>query len=977
MKNFFFSPYKLYAQGLLLFFFIFCSIFNDASAQEIEPNLPYNPCAAAQSLTSQCITGERICEYYNYPQFTCSPGYCWASGPIPVNAGIPPNGIVQNQVIEIGSTYTITQNVQFINCIFKMLGDSRINVSPNPSGASPNNIAFQGCTFFSCISMWQGIFISTNNATNGLQFSFINNILEDAYIGLTLDEPNSTYVISDNSFRNNHIGITNFRQNGLPLNAVIVHNTFHQSADLAPRVGSLAPPFVMPDYPKSHAGIKYVQTTSTIGANSTNPSSTENLFKCLVYGIVSDHATISSNNNKFQTIGLHGIFSTEGTLNANKCQFVGGGTDGIHASGSNLKVLTNDFSGDWQSGVYSRLNTSAENISITGNVFSIGYHGWVYGIFVERPQANGGVSCSILGNQFTITSNPSIFLDAIKVMDFVSATGQSRIERNRINVNTTSGGVNGISCVVGTSDNFIISYNTITYGTISSAANFGIFLQGVNAQNLSAGNLARHNSITGSNAGPTILDPHGLICGFHSANLQSFEFCDNTIDQTGRGFHFVGVNDIILRENHLNNHVLGIRIDGGANARIGDQRGRGNQWDLNSNACIAFAASVGSPADPFFSEFVVPEGTSLPWLPPSSKLDPNPTMPGQGWFRFGIEAFDYCQPPTNNEPPRAISPIENEVILGMSTLENPWLWQYKKEIYAKLLICPELRPEGSPEAEFFDSFISSNISQFAQISKGIIDVLKILQTDQSAYDEYTESISFSLDSLSSLDQSIDFSTLENLTPNWFGLRLEQLAKASNSAINSTLLETARRHQLIVALEELINQNNEIATIELYEAATKALNSFYISHLIGQSIDENNYQELLSWVAQEDHLIGGIASSLVSFLAPCDQKRFRVVEGLDTERHAHENLTTTKIGLDLQAYPNPASGLLNIRLPENSGGSVSVFNTTGVLCSFSTVVPDSKLVTIDLKKSPSGFYWIVFANEYGQKIAATKVQIVNP
>ena len=73
-------------------------------AQNTEPP-PYNPCVTPPILPANCLDGSNTCE--NFSQFPCTFGYCFATGAIPDNAGIPPNGIVQNETFDIGGVYTI------------------------------------------------------------------------------------------------------------------------------------------------------------------------------------------------------------------------------------------------------------------------------------------------------------------------------------------------------------------------------------------------------------------------------------------------------------------------------------------------------------------------------------------------------------------------------------------------------------------------------------------------------------------------------------------------------------------------------------------------------------------------------------------------------------------------------------------------------------------------------------------------------
>jgi hypothetical protein len=342
--------------GLTLGFLAAFFASNMLLAQETEP-LPYNPCISAPTLPAHCIDGTRTCDYYS--QFPCSPGYCWAAGGIPNNAGIPPSAIVQNKTIEISGVYTITQSVLFINCIFKMRGDSRIDISPI-SAISLVKVSFENCDFFGCGEMWQGIVVDASQAQKKLGMRFTNNNIEDAYIGLRLDPLRGQYGISDNIFRNNHIGIGNVLRLGIPLNAVVIRNQFYQTANLATQVGSLLN-LILPDYPLAHAGIKYVSTSTVVGVDQHGQ---QNTFSCLVNGIVTESTGWESRNNFFFDIAENGIWSRGSRLRSLRCRFYGMGRIGILTERVFLKAERNLFSGIWEEGIHATGNNFSEQIII-------------------------------------------------------------------------------------------------------------------------------------------------------------------------------------------------------------------------------------------------------------------------------------------------------------------------------------------------------------------------------------------------------------------------------------------------------------------------------------------------------------------------------------------------------------------------------------------------------------------------------------
>lgn len=620
-------------------FFLLLLMPQTAKAQETPP---FNPCVAVSS-TSVCMDNSHSCDE---TQAACSTGYCWSAGAPSVNAGIPVGGLVENKVIEIGGTYVVTISATFKNCTFRMSGDSRIRIAPN--GNDPINISFENCDIFGCDEMWQGIVVDATNAANNFTFRFLDGTIEDAYIGLRLDELKGNYSIADNSFRNNHIGISNVRQNGGDLNASIIRNHFFQSAELAERTGTLDDPFSMPDYPLAHAVVKYVNVVSAIGALETvQTGNTTNIFECLQYGIVTEQGRVQSMSNLFQIIGRFGIFSTDGGMRVIGCEFLISGITGIHAVGSELKVQKNTFNGVWREGVHSEQNLNSERITINeDNQFTISAAVWTNGIYVERPQATDGKHCVIDGNTFTVTSNPSFVLYCIHLEDFVNAKDEMEVSNNTITINSFIGGVFAIQACMGSSDQLNVHDNTIHYGTIADMwASFGIRLFASGGQNLSNGNIIRDNIVTGINVDR---DENAVQCAFHISAISGTEFCDNVVDQSFRGMHFVNSNDVELRTTQFNNHTLGLHIDG-TNGRIGQQIGRGNEWDLDTDACVDFATQV-SGGQPINSRIIVTQGNSLPWLPDNDKISPDPTLIGNpNWF------FDA----SDDDDDTCLSPLEH------------------------------------------------------------------------------------------------------------------------------------------------------------------------------------------------------------------------------------------------------------------------------------------------------------------------------
>jgi hypothetical protein len=91
------------------------------------------------------------------------------------------------------------------------------------------------------------------------------------------------------------------------------------------------------------------------------------------------------------------------------------------------------------------------------------------------------------------------------------------------------------------------------------------------------------------------------------------------------------------------------------------------------------------------------------------------------------------------------------VVLGTSDLSGAALWDLKREVYAALLIYPDLRPAGSPEETFFNSLNNTVIASFGQVTQQIRNALNISTPDQQTFDTYRKAIGDAFDSLAVLE----------------------------------------------------------------------------------------------------------------------------------------------------------------------------------------------------------------------------------
>lgn len=691
-----------------------------------------------------------------------------------------------------------------------------------------------------------------------------------------------------------------------------------------------------------------------------------NNFFCLVYGIIADNCSATSNFNGFQDINPdygRGIWVIDGSMRVIKNHFDNGGQYCIYTDGTNLTAANNTFEGSSETGILSNNNSNAEFVRIEEtNTFNISDDKWRSGIEIERSVATTGVHNVVRHNIFNVSDSAKL-LSCIQVFGSL-ATDEMHIDSNEINVFSNIGNVHGIEVRFGSSDSGTkVRGNILNYQSTQPLGSWGLYFN--SSSGMTNNNEVRNNTVTGASN-------QSMDCSFHSVDLEGTEFCENTVDYSVRGFHFVSQNDIIFRENHVNHHDYCVYIQG-SDAQIGQQYGRGNMWSTTASDCASAAAKVqgGSmPADPENSEFRVPEFNALPYLPPVNKIDP-PSTPLLQWFYYDPNVdLDYCEDGGDSNL-IAMTPYEGAVVLNTSALTGIPLWDLQRKVYTKLLLYPNLRPSGSPEATYFNGLAGSVIDSFGQVEQMIINSLGLSAAAQQAFDNHRQAIVSSWADLDALDAPVDFSDVSTLSTTYFASRDDALEDIAINADSVTLLENSRNQQVSQSLQNVLTFNTSITTTQIYETARKTLNDIRIRHLLREPLTQTLYQQILALAQQNADTAGIATDDVVPYVAPCDRHQFKDTD--ESGERANESVETQKeVDEPLRLTPNPTNGMLEVLVPGNSGGVLGVYNTSGQLIRTVEVQQNKNTVELNLAGLPPGLYWAVFSDTIILKVSAAKI-----
>jgi len=974
-------------------------LFGQAAIAQTEE--PYDPCPPASIEQSGCFNlSPRYCANFNE---ACSEGFRLDTfNEIPVNQGIPGSGIVEDKVIYIDGAYIIAgSNIKFINCKFKMYGGSSILVQPYGATSTPVSIEFDHCDFFSGDSLncgttyWEGISVEPNpghfSYSSMHQFNFHDCHVEDARVGLSLKAgPKEAYKIFDNVFRNNGIGIKNLPITQQPnnpasvflgLNVVISGNEFYVDNYL---LFPLAAP----------TGIQLVNVAATIGALNKQG---QNYFHCLLWGILATNAVVTVNNCLFEDLvnnaGSYsygkGIQATDGSIKVEACNFLGDADNFIEAGGADLTVLGSTFSTKLDSvvspsvlrspriGIYSYDNKHGERLIIgsegKGNLFNIGDDRWSEGIKVQRTAAPLlKMSCQIKYNEFAV-SGSTVLVKCISVTDALTpAPDALRIAWNNFSVSATApSAVTGISVSLSRSKNFIIDNNTFDYQLTqgNTADGFGIELIPTFGGLLSNANRVSTNDFTGSAS-------LSHSCSIHCIQLTNTDFCENTVDGSVRGLHFKLSNDVSLRQNHIRYHEHGLLIESApgsmVKSQIGIQEGRGNTWLTDSTACTKAAAEVFN-GDALNSSFIIPEDNILPYLPPASKIIPDPNI--VKWFIYDqTQAEDYCEEISFPRPP-AFPPYEREETNGGSYLRGVPLWDLQRSIYGELLMDSTLRPASSPEETWFNAYATSNIAAFAGVEKGIVDALAFTTIDEQNLDAARDSIEAHWAGLDGLDVPEDFSTVFTLSAGYFTQRDSLLSELADRILDELSVESARDTMVIQGMEAALAADTSIAATLTQEIALQQLNEFRIRRLLGEPLTESAYEQMLDLAQQSDSTHGQAVHDVVQLLAPCDQALYLPMGCSESAHRAVSSAPQVSDQADrMRLSPNPSNGWVTVSFERPVVGVLRVFDALGREVAARQMSGQNAMVSIDLSRCAAGLYQVVAIDEHGQILASSSLAL---
>jgi hypothetical protein len=448
--------------------------------------------------------------------------------------------------------------------------------------------------------------------------------------------------------------------------------------------------------------------------------------------------------------------------------------------------------------------------------------------------------------------------------------------------------------------------------------------------------------------------------------------CCNTVEDTDIGVLFSGYcEETKLRHTTFTSNSRGLVCLN--NTRIGLQSSAGNMWGESSHLQAAHYSQ--NALDVSNSAFFVapPIGTSI-W--PEDIL----VVAGGNidWFFPGSPDTTSCEIDLGNCERPELNQLATDVEFSIKMFQDNFLygsypetsdWEAKRVFY---------RSQKATKLEDQSNWSTENITFFEQqvqensVLHKLTKVASSLETALAADPLMTDAAAkmhLLSDQLFSLDQTIEEG--EEPSQDYLTARavlLEQKAEAF-ADISSLLQQKEGDHLTLVA--QLKQSNYEISTPIEAAMAMKEVNDWYFGTMaVGLEdlplVTETALREMAERCPQRfGSAVGRAQSVLVHYdksFTPSDECKESDKSGfkapIDSETKKTASFNEVLTVADVRIYPNPASGVFTIQLPQNEMSArwkIDLLDIGGKL--LESKISLGKRVQLNADKYPAGVYWI--------------------
>jgi len=824
------------------------------------------------------------------------------------------------QKIEINGILSVNTNFQIQNCTLRMGKNAVIRIEPSVTFGSTTS------KYFRCLSTWKGFEVMGGTA------NFLFNHIEDAEFAVDVKSSTASLIIAGNYFNRNRIGVN---AAGIAVNAIIVANEFNSTSRVN---GSTAPSF---------AGVQLTDCPSAMIGLTAQIPGYRNVFKGQTHGIILSNSTSS--------VGLSTFYRNFTGITANQSNIIVRGVDAnlrslfvqnhndIRTTRTSMEVFHCFMDSCRANNISSLTNNSQERVHIHDNTIRVTY---------EPSPTNGKIGISLDRSRFGNDGQfrNTILRNHIELHDFLGTVrGGMAVRGNfptrdfmRIQSNTLLAHTGGRTATpalffdisVGSAENFQVLNNTVTSeNTFSTGSSRWAFFLHNGALTPQEGNIFWNNTVSGT---PSHDDG---CCAVHGENAGAWSICNNDVDLSYRGFHFMGncgrsffgLNTIGDHNVNPNNQAIsggGLVVNGlgGDNAFLGRQECQSNYWSLaNFSLPSAYGAILlGNSTNPPSSgtvdknRFLVQDINDPHQAPsdrsPSSWFEPNDCL----------QSATECISSRPDELDERDEWVRNSYPTPNSAPDVEE-WQETRFLLSKLMRYPELADTGAMLA-FKNAYGLSSAAQFARFDSLVGALLGQAGAQTISMDSLAERIQEKLAEITALDSTI--TNISELEPGFMEDRAEllgELAVLTNQWNLFRELIDSLRHPVLSACEQF---NDGLPENELYEQNQKILNALNLKQAWGNELDGADL-EALHLIAQQCIEEAGRTKDAAASMLPPE-------EGNQYWREDPEAYSCPERGARVGQYlvsgcrvsPNPVSSQLQVRFERPFMGVMVVTDVAG-------------------------------------------------
>lgn len=857
----------------------------------------------------------------------------------------------------IKGTLTINQNAAFVGVNVSLEQGARIVINPNVT------LDIRNSHLYGCDYLWRGIIVQSSGTVN-----ISTSKIEDALSAVEIMDKANVYV-SQSIFDNNHraIYMPSSQNPGQSIGGhLISENQFLcTDQDLKP-----FSPIIDLSAPISYSGIEihgvtnnFIVSGPDLADNYTGtPVEPGNIFDGIMTGIITVDSKMDVRGAQFKDIqsitgsplsgiGIYaeGHFGDMSTLNQSglgnltipntpTASFINCDV-GISLRNVNAQIGNNRMENvNTGIGAYGLL---MRDLEITRN----NLHCNEKGIFINQ---DGPFSRLLVENNtiFMLAESAMVQEVGIHITDISSIQTNAMILHNQVELQQGEIGIFMNAC-----NKYILANNEVN---LAQDGQTGYSITG-----------SKFLGVSCNRAG-TLLPLSSNTRGFEIANTTESVYNCNTAESTNIGMRFTGGNNMAtLQGSNFEFNDIGLLLDF---AIFAPQSYRGNKW---LGTTFTNGARINS-ADPFgdadLFRFKVDELDTPPTPVGISLLPPSPFPDGNNWFESidnGGNTYVCSSELDCTSGPVPFGELtETDYHIARRETSQPAGVKYilEKSLYLFLLENPHLGIDSTSISNFKSSMASSLDGDLSLRGKEVDELLLLensdynqLVADQALVEQKMDSIYLLYSELSQLSNAADSSlwfneidllqlqleTQSNAHAQWFGPVLTGKASKANS-INQALL--------LLSPDSVYIQNDiDVASIYL------------TSHAIGDTIDIQDRNTLLS-IANQCPDLGGDAVYKARSLYQLYDQDISWNDSLicaNSQSFTIPPNTALSINENLELWPNPANGYVNIMLPKKLAGriEIQVYDLWG-RSHYDLILDEyNPIIEVDLNHLQQGAYFV--------------------